>query len=205
MLDAAERLFTRTGYAATTMTAIAEEADVAVQTVHAVFSTKRAILTELVDARVIGDDHAGSLPDREDWHAMDRESDPERQIAMFASPATRIGVRSAAINEVMAAAAGADPEVAALYERQRQQRYRDQRRLARSVGRKRALRTALSEALAAGVIWAIASAGTYRAFVHERNWTVERYERWLSELLAGALLDPARSDRNARTDSPGGA
>ena len=45
VLDAAETLFIRDGYATTTMAAIAGEADVAVQTVYAVFGTKRALLT----------------------------------------------------------------------------------------------------------------------------------------------------------------
>ena len=95
ILDAAEDLFTSNGYASTTMTAIAEQADVAVQTLYAVFGNKRAILTELIDARVVGDDHAGSLPDRQDWRAMEREPDPHRQLALFAQIATRIGNRSA--------------------------------------------------------------------------------------------------------------
>jgi AcrR family transcriptional regulator len=188
MLDAAEVLFTDNGYTATTMQAIADQADMAVQTLYAVFGTKRAILTELIDARVVGDDQAGSLPDREDWQAMERESDPQRQIALFASIATRIGTRSAAINEVMAAAAGADPEIAALYERQRQDRYRAERRLARSLARMRALRRGLSEAQAADTIWAIATTRTYRALVHERGWTTDAYERWLATLLTNALL-----------------
>ena len=34
---------------------------------------------------------------------MEREPDPHRQLALFAQIATRIGVRSAAINEIMAA------------------------------------------------------------------------------------------------------
>jgi AcrR family transcriptional regulator len=192
MLDAAEALFTRNGYAATTMTAIADEADMAVQTLYAVFGTKRAILTELVDTRVVGDDHSQSPADREDWQAMEQESDPRRQIEMFASIATRIARRSAAINEVMAAAAGADPEIAALHQRQRQDRYRDERRLARSLAAKRALRHGLTETQAADTIWAIATTRTYRALVHERGWTADQYGRWLAQLLASTLL-PAHS------------
>ncbi len=188
MLDAAEALFTHNGYAATTMNAIADEADMAVQTLYAVFGSKRAILTELIDARVKGDDHAGSLPDRDDWQVMERERDPHRQIVLFASITTRIGTRSAAINEVMSSAAGADPEIAALYKRQRQDRYRDERRIARSLARKRALRQGLSEAQAADIIWAIATTRTYRALVHERGWSTDAYERWLGDLLVNALL-----------------
>jgi TetR/AcrR family transcriptional regulator of autoinduction and epiphytic fitness len=194
ILDAAEDLFTRDGYAATTMTAIAEQADVAVQTLYAVFGNKRAILTELIDARVVGDDHASSLPDREDWRAMEREPDPRRQLALFARIASRIGNRSAAINEIMAQAAGADPEIAAIYQRQRQSRYRDERRIARSLARKGALREGLSEAQAADIIWAIATTRTYRALVGERGWSTDKYEHWLGDLLARALLaEPASS------------
>jgi len=191
VLDAAEALFTRDGYATTTMTAIAEHADVAVQTLYAVFGSKRAILTELIDARVVGDDQAGSLPGREDWRAMEREPDPQRQLALFAQIATRIGNRSAAINEIMAQAAGADPELAAIYQQQRQSRYRDERRIARSLARKGALREGLSETQAADIIWAIGTTRTYRALVSERGWTTEQYERWLKDLLALALLPDA--------------
>jgi hypothetical protein len=105
-----------------------------------------------------------------------------------AAIATRIGHRSAAINEVMAAAAGADPEIAALYERQHQDRYRDERRLARSLARKHALRLGLSETQAADTIWAIATTRTYRALVHQRGWTTDHYERWLAKVLINALL-----------------
>jgi TetR/AcrR family transcriptional regulator, regulator of autoinduction and epiphytic fitness len=188
VLDAAEALFTRDGYSTTTMTAVAEQADVAVQTLYAVFGNKRAILTELIDARVVGDDHAGSLPSREDWRAMEREPDPHRQLALFAQIATRIATRSAAINEIMAQAAGADPEIAAIYQQQRQSRYTDQRRIARSLARKGALREGLTETRAADIIWAIATTRTYRALVDERQWTSDQYEHWLKDLLARALL-----------------
>jgi TetR/AcrR family transcriptional regulator, regulator of autoinduction and epiphytic fitness len=189
VLDAAEALFIRDGYAASTMTAIADEADVAVQTLYAAFGSKRAILTELVDVRVAGDDHAGSLSEREDWQAMEREPNPERQIARFASIATRIGIRSAATTEVMAAAAAADPEIAVIYQQHRQARYNAERRLARSIASKHALRPELSETEAADTIWAIANARTYRALVGERRWTTDQYEHWLADLLTRALLD----------------
>src|SRR5436305_1842881 len=93
VLDAAETLFLAVGYAATTMTAIADAADVAVQTVYAIFGTKRAILTELLAVRVVGDDQRTPLRDRDDWQAMEREPDPRRQLALLASIATRIGKR----------------------------------------------------------------------------------------------------------------
>ncbi len=188
VLDAAEALFIRDGYAATTMTAIAEAADVAVQTVYAVFGTKRAILTRLLDVRIVGDDQRTPLRDRADWQEMERETDPGRQLALLAAIATRIGNRIAALLEVMAAAAGSDPEIAAAYQRQQQARYQDQQRLARSLAAKSALRAGLSEAHAADIIWTLASARTHRALVGERQWAAGDYERWLGQALACALL-----------------
>jgi AcrR family transcriptional regulator len=48
ILDAAHDLFIATGYAATTIQAIADRAGVAVQTVYAVFGNKRELLRQLI-------------------------------------------------------------------------------------------------------------------------------------------------------------
>lgn len=193
VLDAAETLFIRDGYATTTMAAIAEEADVAVQTVYAVFGTKRAILTELLAVRVVGDDEGSPLRDRQDWQDTEREVDPRRQLALLASIATRVGNRIAALYGVMAGAAGSDPEIAEMYRRQQQARYKDQRHVARSLSRKGALRAGLSEARATDIMWAIANPNTHRSLIGERGWATEEYERWLAQVLISALIEePAR-------------
>jgi AcrR family transcriptional regulator len=194
VLDAAESLFIRDGYAGATMSAIADAADVAVQTVYAVFGTKRAILTQLLGVRIVGDAERTPLRDREDWQAVEREIDPQRQLALLASIATRIGNRIAALYAVMAAAAPSDPEIAAMYQQQQQARYRDQRRLAQSLFRKGALRTGLSIAHATDIMWALANPHTHRALVSERRWATGDYERWLGDVLACALLgEPSTS------------
>ena len=57
ILDAAaQRLFERQGYAATTMEAIATEAGVALKTVYVVFETKSGLLRALWDLRLKGDE-----------------------------------------------------------------------------------------------------------------------------------------------------
>ena len=74
ILEAAETLFTRDGYATTTIAAIADQADVAVQTIYAAFGTKRAVLSELLAVRVVGDDDATPLKDRAVAGAQGRTS-----------------------------------------------------------------------------------------------------------------------------------
>jgi TetR/AcrR family transcriptional regulator of autoinduction and epiphytic fitness len=188
ILDAAEARFIRDGYAATAIAAIAAAADVAVQTVYAVFGTKRAILAELLATRTVGDDDAAALSDRADWRAMEAETDPRRQIAALAAIATRVGSRIAGLYEVMAGAAGSDPEIAAMYRQRQQARYQDQRRVAELLAARGVLRSGLPAARAADIIWAIANPRTQRALVADRQWPAAEYESWLADLLAASLL-----------------
>src|SRR3954452_22905822 len=64
VVDAAGRLFTQHGYAATTLQRVADEAGVAVQTVYFHFGNKRTLLKELVDLASAGDDQPVALLDR---------------------------------------------------------------------------------------------------------------------------------------------
>ncbi len=197
VLDAAEALFLRNGYAATTIPTIAEQADVAVQTVYAVFGNKRSILNELLAARVVGDDDAvtpqfpARVRDREEWQAIEREPDPHRQLALLAAFATQIGTRISGLYQVLGGAAGSDAEIADLYRNQQQARYKDQRRLARSLARKGALRQGLTETTATDIMWTIANPNTHHALIGERQWTPAQYQAWLSHTLTCVLLpDP---------------
>jgi AcrR family transcriptional regulator len=190
ILEAAETLFAADSYAATTIAAIADRADVAVQTVYAIFGTKRAVLSELLAARVVGDDAATPLKDRDDWRAMVAETGPRRQLALLAAIAARIGERMGALYDVLTAAAGSDPEIADMYRRQQQSRYDDQRQVARSLARKGALRPGLSEAHATDIMWAVANPAMRQRFVAERRWTADEYERWLAQVLTCSLLEP---------------
>jgi AcrR family transcriptional regulator len=189
ILDAAEALFVRDGYAATTIAAIADRADVAVQTVYAVFGTKRATLSELLAIRVTGDHDATALKDHEDWRAMEAETDPRHQLELLAAIASRIGERMGALYNVLAGASGSDPEVADMHRRQQQRRYDDQRRVARSLARKDVLRPGLSEAHATDIMWAVANPATHHSLVAERRWSPAEYEEWLADVLTYSLLN----------------
>ncbi|MCU1588294.1 MAG: hypothetical protein JWN31_1787 [Frankiales bacterium] len=188
VLAAAEALFARDGYAATTIAAIAEAADVAVQTVYASFGNKRTVLTELLCVRVAGAEGETELKDRADWLQMEGEDDPRRQLMLLATIATSIGSRMAVLYGVLEAAAGSDPEVAELYRRQQQARWQDQRRVAASLSRQGALRPGMTEKQATDVMWALANPNTYRALVGERRWSTPDYALLLGKLLASALL-----------------
>src|ERR687889_359524 len=76
ILEAAQRLFERQGYATTTMAAVAAEAGVALKTVYLAFETKSGVLRALWNQRL-----RGGRPDvpvaEQDWYrAVLDEPDP---------------------------------------------------------------------------------------------------------------------------------
>jgi TetR/AcrR family transcriptional regulator of autoinduction and epiphytic fitness len=188
IVEAAARLFVRDGYSATSISAIAAEAEVAVPTVYASLRSKANILRAVVELTVRGDDEATPLASRAGWQEMERQDDPRQKLALFAHLHRQSCDREAAVFAQLEAAGGADPEATQMLAEHDQLRYETQSRLSRSLNRRKQLKPGLAARKAADVIWTLASERTYLALVRDRGWTAENYERWLAEQLAAALL-----------------
>src|SRR5215213_11295043 len=188
IVAAAARLFVREGYSATSISAIAEQAGVAVPTVYATLRSKANILRAVVDLTVRGDDEAAPLASRAGWQEMERRQDPREQLALFAHLHREICDREAAMFAQLEAAAGADPEATQLLAEHDQRRYETQRRLARKLHRRKQLKPGLTAREAADIIWTLASERTFLALVRDRRWKTENYERWVADQLVAALL-----------------
>src|SRR5215217_5132802 len=80
ILDAAQRLFEGQGYAATTMAAIASEADVALKTVYVAFETKAGVLRALWHLLLRGDQDDVPVANRGWYREVLEEPDPERLL-----------------------------------------------------------------------------------------------------------------------------
>ena len=79
ILEAAQRLFERQGYAATTMEAIAGEAGVALKTVYVAFETKSGLLRALWN-HLLRDGHDEVPVAEQPWYReVMEEPDPERR------------------------------------------------------------------------------------------------------------------------------
>ena len=191
VLGAARALFIERGYVGTTIEAIAARANVAPETVYAVFGTKRSLLSELVDVSIAGGDEAPPILDH-DWVQQIRdEPDPHRRLRLLASHGRSILERRAAVDEVVRGAASADPEIASLRDLGKAQRFAGQRELLRMVLGAAGLRQGLDLKTATDVLYAIGSPETYRLLVVDRGWSGPRFERWYGETLGRLLLDPA--------------
>jgi hypothetical protein len=139
---------------------------------------------------VRGDDEAGPLASRAGWQEIEGQQDPQVQLALFARLHRQICDREAALFAQLEAAAGADPEATQLLAEHDQRRYDTQRRLARTLHRRKQLKPGLTARKAADAIWTLASERTYLALVRDRGWKADDYERWAAEQLAAALLPP---------------
>ena len=188
IVEAAAVLFVRDGYSATSISAIAEEAGVAVPTVYARLRSKANILRAVVDLTVRGDAEAAPLASRAGWQEMAGHQDPREQLAVFAQLHRQICDREAAVFAQLEAAAGGDPEATQLLADHDRRRYETQRRLAHSLHRRKQLKPGLAARQAADVIWTLASELTYLALVRDRGWKADSYERWVVEQLVAALL-----------------
>ncbi len=190
VVQAARTLFLDRGYAATTIEAISDLADVPPATVYRLFSSKLGILKALLDVSIAGDDEAVPLQDRGNARALFADADPERQLSGFARICREINSRSATVYRILVSAAGSDPEAAALLAKYTRERQDGQGQIARILARAGELRPKLKERDAADIIHALMSPEVYRLLVCDRGWHPDRYERWLTDTLINQLLPP---------------
>lgn len=187
VVDAARSLFVERGYAATTIEAISEHADVPVATVYRLFASKRGILKALLDLSIAGDDRSLAVHERPDVASVLAEPDARKLLAGVAGVTAAINQRTNDVYFVLVSAAGSDPSVAELLGEIRQQRDQGQRRIARALARAKALPRGLRERDAADLIHALMSPENYRLLVVDRGWTPARYQEWLATTLVQQL------------------
>ncbi len=188
ILEAAHRLFTKNGYARTTIERIAAEAGVAIDTVYAIFGSKRAILSGLMERQVGGDDQPIPMLDRPGPQSVRRELNQRRQLARFVAGVTDAIERSRPIDDIMRSAAAIDPEISALRGSIQEERFRNMTTLVRWLRANGPLRGERSVEEAGAIVWTLTSPEVHRLLRIERGWSSERFRDWLGDTLARTLL-----------------
>jgi AcrR family transcriptional regulator len=187
MVGAAYRLFCEKGYVATTMEAIAREADVAVPTLYFTFRTKGAILSEALDAAVMGLDEPVGPEDALWYRAFEAEPDPRRALKILVENVALILSRVAPLTTAIHGAAN-DPEVVVVRELSGQRLHDGYRDLVRQLARKGGLRQGLSVARATDILFVLLSADLFEALANGRGWSFAACKRWLVDVVSQQLL-----------------
>jgi AcrR family transcriptional regulator len=191
ILDAAQRLFERDGYGATTMAAIAAEAGVALKTVYVVFETKAGLLRALWHLLLRGDEGDAPMGARRWYQEVLDEPDPERQLRMNATASRTVKERAAAIMDVIRSAAPLDPDIAELWSRIQSDFYAHQRPVVESLHAKQALKPGLDVTRACDIIWSLNHPDVWQLLVGQRGWTPAEWEQWFGDTVSAQLLDDA--------------
>ncbi|MFJ1768173.1 TetR/AcrR family transcriptional regulator [Amycolatopsis sp. NPDC088138] len=188
IVDAAAELFVADGYTATTLEQIAKRAEVAVQTVYFHFGNKRTVLKEAVDLAVVGDDAPVGILGRPWLEEARAERDPRRVIALWTAYGRGIVTRIGPIMRVVRDAAVVDPDMAAQWTANMSQTATAFGVLAGQLDGLSALRVPAGEAV--DILCALSGLEMYLV-LSDRGWSPDRWERFVVESLAHALLKSA--------------
>ncbi|MBA2577221.1 MAG: TetR/AcrR family transcriptional regulator [Actinomycetota bacterium] len=192
MVTGARALFLEHGYPATTIASIARRAGVSPDTVYKAFGSKIALLKEVLDVVVGGDDEDVALLDRPGPQAVRQETDQRRQLAMFAAGMTEQLERFRPMDDVLRSAATVDREAAALRDDMQLRQRRDaMRAVVAWIASNGPLREGLSEEDAAAVVWTLTSSEVHLMLRESWGWPPEQYTVWLRDTLTASLLAAA--------------
>ena len=191
ILGAAATLFVDPGYAATPLTAIATQAGVAIQTVYKIFGSKKALLSALVDVTVAGDDEPVPLAARSFVADIEALTDARAKLDRYAVHLAETHARQARVMTALAGAATADPDAAAIWRKNVEDRRRGMTMFAASLASTGRLRPGHTVETVADVLWLAMDVRNYDWLVRERGWTTEQFRHWYVDTVAAAILEPA--------------
>jgi len=190
VIAASQPLFLEHGYAGTTMAAIAREAGVVVETVYRSFGSKAALFAAVVEAALAGGVERAevAVEERPAIAAIIAETDPVRQVALYAATQPGIHRRGGPLLRAVRDAAAVDPEVARVWSELERWRYEGQGRMVGLLASRGALPEGLSVETASDLMWMLCSLAVHDLLVVERGWTSDEYEGWLTDALRRDLL-----------------
>lgn len=190
IIEAATRAFLGSGYAGATIPRIAEDAGVAVETVYRSASGKAGLLVAAVQAALAGSAEHGDLPveERPGIRRVIEETDPSRQLALYAATLPGVHRRVGPLLRVLDAAAASEDALVAVRDQMQAGRLDGMRGFASLLAERGALRPGLTVQRAADVLWTVCAESNYRALVTAREWTEYDYRDWVTTTLQHALL-----------------
>ncbi len=185
---AARELFLTHGYAGTSMRAVATAAQVAEKTVYLQFTTKSALLKEVVEVALVGDEAPVPAAGRDWFVEILQEPDAARAVRRLAEETTALHERTGALFAVARGAAASHPEVAALWEGGKRGHLADMTLLARALEEHGALPRALEVEAATHTLYVLLGPETWHLLRAELGLSAGAYREWLTTQLSRSLV-----------------
>ena len=186
VIDAAEQLFLRDGFAATTIIAIAVAAGVSVETVYKRFGGKPGLVRAICQRGLAGE---GPIPAETRSDELQHSGATPREIIRgWGQLATEVAPRVAPILLLLHAAATTDPEMGQLRTEIEAERLKRMTHNARSLADAGHLRPGITLRQAADVLWTYSAPELYELLVLRRGWPVRRFGEFIADGMIAALL-----------------
>lgn len=193
VLDAAERQFLDSGYAATIVADVALEAGVSVETIYKSFGGKSGMVRALYERGLTG---RGPVPAYQRSDEMrDQESDPETIMRNWGLLTAEVASMVSPIRLLMRSAAAADPAMAQLLADSDRERLERMGHHAKFLEERGYLREDVTTSEATDVLWVCSSVDLYELLVLRRGWPLPRFAQFITDLMIGELLPRAEEDR----------
>jgi len=187
VLETAQRHFTERGYAATTIAAVAADADVSVQSITKNFKNKPGLVRALFDNALVGDDDPAPLADRSWIAAIHAEPDPRRKLHLFADTLAGILPRTAPVQLLIREAAG-EPGLDSVWEQIKFGRLMGMTDMANNLADSGHLRAGITVEHARDVLWTYSAPEIYELLVLERGHGADDYAAFIASGTIAALL-----------------
>jgi AcrR family transcriptional regulator len=185
IVGAARRLFVASGYAGTTVEAIAAEAGVALATVYKAFGTKAAIaqeLNELIDDEADTASFTGQI---------EMETGPAELIRLSVALNRSLHERCGDIIAAVRSAAAVDATLASVYAEGTRRHDDGVRWLISKLEAAGALAHGMTTIQAVGLLSTLCSVESFADLTARHGWTANQCENWTTSALSQLLLNPA--------------
>jgi AcrR family transcriptional regulator len=187
IIATAQELFVRQGYGQTTLTQIADESGVAVETIYAAFRNKASLLRKAWYLTGRGDEQDVTLYARPEMQDILAVPDLRRRNERYAAFVAAFNRRMAPLTEMLAGAAASERAARDMLTEWGQRRLDVATKYAAAAAATGQL--AVEESEFRDTIFATIEGALWRQLVGERNWSDDRYAIWLAALWNTSIID----------------
>ena len=202
IVAAATGLFIAGGYLGTTLSDIARESGVSVQSLYLRFGSKPEILAAAFDVAVVGDHADLALLERSWFAELKLAVDGASAVDIFMSEMRRLMERTYPLYSVIRSAAAG--QTAELLADNKRQRYAGLSLVAAELSQKDGFDASLSPEQAADLLYALVSEDHYGLLVAERDWSADDWQAWCTRLVMHSLFSQAPSEPPLAVQEPTG-
>lgn len=188
IVGAASELFVERGYGAASLADVAAAAGVARPTVTAAFGTKPALLREVLDEALAGDDQPVPVAERPWFRPVWESQTPAEALACYADVCTLIGRRAAKLFEVVRRAADTSPVVADLWGSMQRNRRAGAAMVVDHLRTLPPVEGGLPHRRAVDSLWFFNDPGHYDTLVGQCHWRETDFTAWLAAQMQQSVL-----------------